>query len=402
MGYLDNTGLTRLWSKITSKLAGYVPITRKINGKPLDLDIALTASDVGASNIGHTHDIGVTNLYVETQYFSGNNWNNLNQWEALEAGTSWSELSDDTWNELANSRWRDIVYRYKTIIPFKEYGRTGASHGIYQRINVQVGETFTFSFYAMGDDADAYIFFTDENNNDSCETSISEVHIGTLSSNVYKRYSGTTTVTKAGVLYARVENAANTWMQICGLKLEHGSIATDWGPSPDDDSTPTKVNIIVDQVLQVVYRVGSFYASVDSTNPADVLGFGTWVQIKDRFLLAAGDSYAASSTGGEATHTLTINEMPEHGHKVFTWTGGGNDSGNYTGTVINEDTNEFYTAPHGAKITHSWNSQSFMTWGTTLHDGAGDPTGSTGFSGHSFAHNNMPPYLAIYVWQRTA
>ena len=167
MGYLDNTGLTRLWSKITSKLAGYVPITRKINNKLLDSDVVLTASDVGASTIGHTHDIGVTNLYVETQYFSGNNWNNLNQWEALDSGTAWSELSDDTWNEIANSRWRDIVYRYKTIIPFKEYGRTGASNGIYQRINVQVGETFTFSFYAIGADADAYIFFTDENKNDS-------------------------------------------------------------------------------------------------------------------------------------------------------------------------------------------------------------------------------------------
>lgn len=236
MGYLDNTGLTRLWSKITSKLAGYVPITRKINGKPLDADIALTASDVGASTIGHTHDIGVTNLYVGTQYFSGNDWNNLNQWEALDAGTAWSELSDDTWNELANSRWRDIVYRYKTIIPFKEYGRTGTSHGIYQRIKVQVGETLTFSFYAMGADAYAYIFFTDENNNDSCETSINEVHIGTLSNNVYKRYSGTTTVTKDGILYARVENAVNTWMQVCGLKLEHGTIATDWGPRPDDDN----------------------------------------------------------------------------------------------------------------------------------------------------------------------
>ena len=43
---------------------------------------------------------------------------------------------------------------------------------------------------------------------------------------------------------------------------------------------------------------------------------GTWEQIKDVFLLAAGDSYIAGSTGGEATHTLTVNEMPKHSHNL--------------------------------------------------------------------------------------
>ena len=155
-------------------------------------------------------------------------------------------------------------------------------------------------------------------------------------------------------------------------------------------------------ILQKVYPVGSIYISTISTNPSDLFGFGTWERVKDRFLLAAGNAYSVGNTGGEVMHTLTINEMPRHGHKVFTWTGGGNSSGNYVGTVIDEDTNEFYTAPQGAKITHSWNSQSFMTWGTVLHDGAGDPTCSTGFSGHSLAHNNMPPYLCVYIWKRTS
>ena len=52
-----------------------------------------------------------------------------------------------------------------------------------------------------------------------------------------------------------------------------------------------------------------FWASNDPTSPASFIG-GTWEQIKDRFILAAGDTYAAESTGGEETHTLTENELP--------------------------------------------------------------------------------------------
>ena len=58
-----------------------------------------------------------------------------------------------------------------------------------------------------------------------------------------------------------------------------------------------------------------FWASNDPTSPASFIG-GTWEQIKDRFILAAGDTYASGSTGGEATHTLTVDEMPQHNHSL--------------------------------------------------------------------------------------
>lgn len=58
----------------------------------------------------------------------------------------------------------------------------------------------------------------------------------------------------------------------------------------------------VSQLLDLFYPVGSIYTSTKNTNPASTLG-GTWTQIKDRFLLCAGDSYSAGSTGGSATHT---------------------------------------------------------------------------------------------------
>ena len=62
-------------------------------------------------------------------------------------------------------------------------------------------------------------------------------------------------------------------------------------------------------LLDLVYPVGSIYLSVSSTSPSTLFG-GTWTQIKDTFLLGAGDSYTLGDTGGEATHTLTNNELP--------------------------------------------------------------------------------------------
>lgn len=63
------------------------------------------------------------------------------------------------------------------------------------------------------------------------------------------------------------------------------------------------------------YPVGSIYMSVNSTSPASLFG-GTWQQIKDRFLMCAGSTYKAGGTGGEASHTLTVKEMPSHSHDV--------------------------------------------------------------------------------------
>lgn len=64
-------------------------------------------------------------------------------------------------------------------------------------------------------------------------------------------------------------------------------------------------------LLDVIYPVGSIYQSMSSTSPASTIG-GTWTQLKT-FLYG---STTANQTGGEATHTLTINEMPNHTHDM--------------------------------------------------------------------------------------
>lgn len=123
-------------------------------------------------------------------------------------------------------------------------------------------------------------------------------------------------------------------------------------------------------LLDYLHPVGSVYQSSDSTSPAELFG-GTWEKIKDRFLLAAGDSHAAGSTGGEEEHILTAAEMANHTHG-YNYTGQSDATG--TGAI---------------KI---------VSPGSTANAYTGEATSSCGGQ----AHNNMPPYLAVYTWRRTA
>lgn len=124
-------------------------------------------------------------------------------------------------------------------------------------------------------------------------------------------------------------------------------------------------------LLDYLHPVGSIYQSTDATSPADLFG-GTWEQVKDVFLLAAGDSHEAGSTGGEETHTLTKAEIPDHAHTL-----------KYTGQSVTEGVNaiRLYQAASNQYNAYSGGQSS----------DCGDQ-----------AHNNMPPYLAVYTWRRTA
>ena len=75
------------------------------------------------------------------------------------------------------------------------------------------------------------------------------------------------------------------------------------------------VESTTDFSLLDVYPIGSIYMSVESTNPGTLFG-GTWEQIKDKFLLASGDTYQPGTTGGDASYTFTINltNLPQHRH----------------------------------------------------------------------------------------
>lgn len=175
------------------------------------------------------------------------------------------------------------------------------------------------------------------------------------------------------------------------------------------DSTKTNVNTLAEafellnttklaksELLNAVYPVGSIYISVSETSPNTLFG-GTWERLKDRFLLAAGDSYAAGATGGEAAHMLTAEELPAHGHDVKLWNKAGT-LGNHKGFLAN---GKDYYDSQGGLSGGSFGSWTTGTW-TCAQSGYGDQAGITSLNGGSAAHNNMPPYLAVYMWKRTA
>ncbi len=118
------------------------------------------------------------------------------------------------------------------------------------------------------------------------------------------------------------------------------------------------------------FPVGSIYLSMTNINPSTYFG-GTWELIKDRFLLGAGGAYSVGTTGGEKTHKLTISEMPSHTHAQ-----------RCRGT--------------GSDIAASGSAIGAEFLGTSSNS-----IGSTFSTGGSVAHNNMPPYIAVYVWRRT-
>ena len=161
-----------------------------------------------------------------------------------------------------------------------------------------------------------------------------------------------------------------------GSRLEKNGVV-DLVTLPTTEETPGNAPTInagtfggmtVSQFVEMIYPVGSIYMSANATSPASLFG-GTWESIGGRFLLGADATYAAGSTGGEAMHTLTNNEMPKHGHLIYM--NGEASTGEFWGPNN--------VTPQSKEIAN-----------TTDENGGNQP------------HNNMPPYLAVYMWQRTA
>ena len=132
----------------------------------------------------------------------------------------------------------------------------------------------------------------------------------------------------------------------------------------------------VDQILGLVYPVGSIYMSINNVSPVTLFG-GKWVQIQGRFLLGASDVYKARTAGGEATHTLTENEIPAHAHYMAANNPGGNGT---------------WTPDVGSHLVSGVTDDQTTFWAQLGMNNAGG----------GIAHNNMPPYLVVYMWRRLA
>lgn len=125
--------------------------------------------------------------------------------------------------------------------------------------------------------------------------------------------------------------------------------------------------------FEKIYPVGSIYMSADASYPGDLFG-GTWEQLKDRFLLGAGDTYSVGSTGGESSVTLSIAEMPTHSHG-------------------------FYADSTNVAVAQSWGDKTIYPPPANANN---TNSALIATSGEGKSHENMPPYLVVHMWKRTA
>ncbi len=130
------------------------------------------------------------------------------------------------------------------------------------------------------------------------------------------------------------------------------------------------------RLMDKVWPVGSIYLSLDATDPAVRFG-GVWERIENAFLLAAGDGHPVGERGGAETVTLTQAQMPKHTH------------------VHNDYIQGYVNANYRDGID---------TYATPTQELAGGDRqavqGGSSSAGGDEPHNNMPPYLSVFVWKR--
>ena len=169
------------------------------------------------------------------------------------------------------------------------------------------------------------------------------------------------------------------------LTLDTNKLYTNKGQiSPDNvyvgDTEPTDSNvkcwispsgkIDLSSLWDQIYPVGSIYITVNATNPSVLFG-GTWEQLKGKFLVGVDpsdtDFETSEKTGGEKTHKLTQEEMPRHGHKTFVYDS--RSPGLYSSSSNGSNPLDY---------TNVWSTN----------------------AGGDQPHNNLPPYITVYMWKR--
>jgi hypothetical protein len=143
--------------------------------------------------------------------------------------------------------------------------------------------------------------------------------------------------------------------------------------------------------VSAAWPIGSVFISVVSTNPATLLGIGTWSEFAAGRVLVGLDAGqtefdTVEETGGAKTHTLTTAEMPAHTHTQ--------DAHNHIITSQTATTGGSTSYEHGTLDTSSADTEATEVTASTT--AVNQNTGGGG------AHNNLQPYITVYMWKRTA
>lgn len=153
-------------------------------------------------------------------------------------------------------------------------------------------------------------------------------------------------------------------------------------------------------IFKNIFPVNSIYFTATDTNPSTFLG-GVWVQVgQGKFIAGVGQGTDANSNTytftagnnnlGEYSHTLTTSEMPTHTHDpVLEWASGSDDNAGYTGYLGSSPRALGYSGKNLANLINPFT-------------GVFQPSMTVTSTGGGSSHNNIPPYMGLYVWQRIA
>ncbi len=144
-------------------------------------------------------------------------------------------------------------------------------------------------------------------------------------------------------------------------------------------------------ILDLVYPVGSVYLSCNATSPGTLFG-GTWERIEGRFLFAADDQHQAGSTGGSAAVTLTAQNIPQVTGQLGYCDGGFVPANGYARSVIKSGTGGGGTVLEGKTGSLSDRDPAGYYASSLVRMGTASPSSIP----------ILPPYLAVYIWRRTA
>lgn len=340
-------------------LGNYVPTTRKVNNKALSSNISLTASDIGAlpsttTALKNPHALTFTGAVTGSYDGSATKSVAIPSVDSSLSSTSTNAIQNKAVNTALSGKASTAV-------------ATTSANGL-----MSASDKTKLNGIAIGA------------NKTTVDSALSTTSTNPVQNKAVKAALDSKLNTSGGTLTGNLtgQYLTGTWLQTTD--------ATDLGSTPSkvavlDGSglvysrtlAELKSDIGVDTatLVDLFYPIGSIYMSTDTTNPQSRFTGTYWLPIYNRFLLGAGDTYKAGTMGGEATHTLTRSEIPNHYHDEYLGNDGGPDS-----------------APSGYS---GWPNIAYIskkTWWAT-----GSKTSAAGGDG---AHNNMPPYLAVYMWRR--
>lgn len=316
-----------------------VPTSRKINNKPLVDDINLSSSDVNAASINHHHTMNDIDLSGPLPISFGGT-----------GATSTSTARENLGVYTVNTSLSEIIsYPCTTAEVLSAIpNKSTLALNITSRSTTITDLPETSGFLTIVKDQ-------------LSSSKISFTHLAASSQDSSKIYNGFYRTDIIPVTVSWVDSSAST-----------GTIPISRGGTGATTASGAIANF-KSNLIDLIYPVGSYYFSSNSISPSTLFG-GTWSQVKDTFILAAGDTYQPGTTGGESTHKLTTNELPNHSHRLcdsdgyYVYGDISMSSGPATGEGLGKSTYRLFTAKNG-----------------------GDQP-----------HNNMPPYTVAYCWQRTA